>query len=383
MTSKPVEAPKSNEGMEGMVAGDSAISTVGLGLGLNYRGYNIGDLAKHCVFEEIIHLLLFGTLPTQQQLSDLQTRISKLRKIPPILAKILETLPKESNCMDVMRTISSIMGILEPESENNDHINIALRLMAVFGPALNYWYHFTQSGKRIKTELLPSDSIALNFLKLYHQRDDIDPLIVKTFDVSLILYAEHDFNASTFAARVTVSTRSDFYSGITSAIGTLRGPLHGGANEAAMKMLEGLKSVEESNAFLEGKWKAKDLIMGFGHRIYKKDDPRSNIIKEYSVALSKTANGRPKIVEISQNIEAKMIKEKQKWPNLDFYSASAYNQCGIHTYYYIHSVTSLRLSSSFPGPPAGQHTSSSKGSPRRSSDPSPITLDQDPLPSPP
>ena len=243
MTSKPVEAPKSNEGLEGIVAGDSAISTVGLGLGLNYRGYNIVDLAKHCVFEEVIHLLLFGTLPNQQQLTDLQTRISKLRKIPPILAKILETLPKESNCMDVMRTISSILGILEPETETNDQISISLRLMAVFGPALNYWYHFAHNGKRIQTDLLPTDSIALNFLKLYHQRDNIDPLIVKTFDVSLILYAEHDFNASTFTARVTVSTRSDFYSGITSAIGTLRGPLHGGANEAAMKMLEELKSV--------------------------------------------------------------------------------------------------------------------------------------------
>lgn len=266
--------------------------------------------------------------------------------------------------MDVMRTISSIMGILEPETQQNDQINIALRLMAVFGPALNYWYHFTHNGKRIPTETNPSDSIALNFLKLYHQKVNIDPLIVKTFDVSLILYAEHDFNASTFTARVTVSTRSDFYSGITSAIGTLRGPLHGGANEAAMKMLEEIKTVEDSNQFLEAKWKAKDLIMGFGHRIYKKDDPRSNIIKEYSLALSKTQYGRPRILEVSQNIEARMIKEKQKWPNLDFYSASAYNQCGIHTYLLIYSVTSSRLSSSFRGPPDGQHISLSNASPR-------------------
>lgn len=154
-----------------------------------------------------------------------------------------------------------------------------MRLISVFGPALNYWYHFSHHGKRISTETLPEDTVAVNFLKLYHQTDQIDPLIVKTFDVSLILYAEHDFNASTFTARVTVSTRSDFYSGITSAIGTLRGPLHGGANEAAMKMLETLQSVEDSNKFLESKWKNKELIMGFGHRIYKKDDPRSNIIK--------------------------------------------------------------------------------------------------------
>jgi 2-methylcitrate synthase len=313
------------------VAGDSAISTVGIGLGLNYRGYNIVDLANNCIFEEVIHLLLFGALPTKEQLAALSERIAKLRKLPPVLVRVLEALPKDSNCMDVMRTISSVMGIVEPETEKNDQINIALRLMSVFGPALNYWYHYSHHGKSIKTELLASDSIALNFLKLYHQREEIDPLVVKTFDVSLILYAEHDFNASTFTARVTVSTRSDFYSGITSAIGTLRGPLHGGANEAAMKMLEGLKSVEESNAFLEARWKAKDLIMGFGHRIYKKDDPRSNIIKEYSLELSKTKYGRPSILAISQNIEARMIKEKQKWPNLDFYSASAYNQCGIHT----------------------------------------------------
>lgn len=201
----------------------------------------------------------------------------------------------------------------------------------MFGPALNYWYHFSHNGKKIQTEVLPEDTIAENFLKLYHQKNEIDPLVVKTFDVSLILYAEHDFNASTFTARVTVSTRSDFYSGITSAIGTLRGPLHGGANEAAMKMLENLKSVEESNKFLEAKWKAKDLIMGFGHRIYKKDDPRSNIIKEYSIELSKKPWGRPLIIDISKNIEERMIKEKQKYPNADFYSASAYNQCGIHT----------------------------------------------------
>lgn len=313
------------------MAGESAISTVGIGLGLNYRGYNIVDLAKNCIFEEVLHLLLWNKLPNHKELADLRTRLSKLRKIPPVLKTILEALPKQSNSMDVMRTISSVLGILEPESEQNDQFNIALRLISVFGPALIYWYHFSHSGKRIETETAPEDTIALNFLKLYHQTQDIHPLVLKTFDVSLILYAEHDFNASTFTARVTVSTRSDFYSGITSAIGTLRGPLHGGANEAAMKMLENLPSVQASNQFLEEKWKNKDLIMGFGHRIYKKDDPRSNIIKDYAIELSKTKFGRPGIIEISKNIERRMIEEKKKYPNLDFYSASAYNQCGIHT----------------------------------------------------
>lgn len=202
----------------------------------------------------------------------------------------------------------------------------------MFGPALNYWYHFSTKGKRIETETDEDDTVALNFLKLYHQRKDIDPLVLKTFDVSLILYAEHDFNASTFAARCTVSTQSDFYSGITSAIGTLRGPLHGGANEAAMKLLSPIKSVGESNAMLEGKWKNKDLVMGFGHRIYKKEDPRSDIIKEYSIELSKTSKGAPLLVEVSRNVEKRMIEEKKIYPNLDFYAASAYHQCGIHTY---------------------------------------------------
>lgn len=151
MTSKGPEAPKSTEGLDGIVAGDSAISTVGLGLGLNYRGYNIIDLAKNCIFEEVIHLLIFGTLPLEKQLSDLRQRISKLRHLPAVLVKVLEALPKESNCMDVMRTISSVLGILEPETEANDQVNIALRLMAVFGPALNYWYHYSHIGKRIQT----------------------------------------------------------------------------------------------------------------------------------------------------------------------------------------------------------------------------------------
>lgn len=161
--------------------------------------------------------------------------------------------------------------------------------------------------------------------------DDVCPLRIKTFDVSLILYAEHDFNASTFAARCTVSTMSDFYSGITSAIGALRGPLHGGANEAAMKLIESLPSIEDSNKMLETKWKNKELVMGFGHRIYKKEDPRSEIIKQYSIDLAKTSYGKPLLVEISKNIEKRMINEKKIYPNLDFFSASAYHQCGIRT----------------------------------------------------
>jgi 2-methylcitrate synthase len=202
-----------------------------------------------------MYLLLFGHLPTSEQLETIKARVASKRTLPEILKKVLELLPSNSNSMDVMRTISSMMGILEPESnalninlaESNDQINIALRLMALFGPALLYWHHFVKNGLRIDTNTKPKDTIAENFMKLYLQTEDVCPLRIKTFDVSLTLYAEHDFNASTFAARCTVSTMSDFYSGITTAIGTLRGPLHGGANEAAMKLLEPLKSVQESN----------------------------------------------------------------------------------------------------------------------------------------
>ena len=169
-------------------------------------------------------------MPTKEQLSEIQVKIASKRSLPSALKNILEQLPKDANAMDIMRTISSSMGILEPESDKNCQYEITLRLIGMFGPALNYWYHFANSGLRIKTETNPNDTVAMNFMKLYHLKDEIDEIQVRTFDISLILYAEHDFNASTFAARTTVSTMSDFYSGITSAIGTLRGPLHGGAN---------------------------------------------------------------------------------------------------------------------------------------------------------
>lgn len=243
----------------------------------------------------------------------------------------------------------------------------------MFGPALLYWYHFSKSGLKITTTTDISDTVAVNFLKLYNLSSEVDPLQARTFDISLILYAEHDFNASTFAARCTVSTMSDFYSGITSAIGTLRGPLHGGANEAAMRLLEPIRSVKESNEILEGMWQKKQLVMGFGHRIYKKEDPRSEIIKQCSIELSRQKYGKPLLVEVSQNIEKRMISEKNIYPNLDFYAASAYNQCGIITYLHSNPEISSRPSSSFPAPRAGPPTSSSNARPRRSSGPSRVT----------
>jgi len=243
-----------NKGLQGVAVGETRISTVGTGVGLNYRGYNIKDLAEKACFEEVVYLLLYEKLPTQEELDNFIRKISTLREIPKPLQIILENLPASADPMDVMRTICSVLGTIEPETHKNNQYEISLRLIAVFGPALLYWYHFHKSHKqlRIITDTGPFDTVASNFIKLLkNDGASPDPLIVKTMDVSLILYAEHDFNASTFAARVTVSTRSDIYSGITTAIGTLKGDLHGGANEAAMHFLEPLKSVEDAERKVE------------------------------------------------------------------------------------------------------------------------------------
>ena len=322
---------KDKGGLAGISAGDSAISTVGIGLGLNYRGYNIEDLAEHCQFEEVAHLLLIGHLPNESELKELKLQISKNRWIPERLTKVLELIPKTAHPMDVMRTISSYLGIIEPETKDNDQLKIAIRLVSVFGPSLLYWYHFAYSGIRIKGDTKPTDSVAENFMKLMLLRDDIDPLIIRAFDVSLILYAEHEFNASTFAARVTASTLSDFYSAITTGIGTLRGNLHGGANEAAMYFLAPLKDTDHAEKVVNDFFKKKQLIMGFGHRVYKKGDPRNPIIKEYSRKLSQKSFGNPKLFKVSEYVENKVMNEKKMFPNLDFYSASVYDQCGIPT----------------------------------------------------
>ena len=329
MTTKP----SSSGGLDGIIAGESKISTVGLGFGLNYRGYNIEDLARYASFEEVAYLLLIGELPNTQELAAFRERISNNRAIPPSLKSVIELMPKTSHPMEVTRTITSFLGVIEPETTQNDQLKIAIRLIAVLGPAICYWYHFSNFGKRINEITAKSDSIAANFMKLLLQKDEIDPIVERTMDVSLILYAEHDFNASTFAARVTVSTKSDFYSGIVSGIGALRGNLHGGANEAAQEFLEKIGSIEEAEKILNESYAKKKLIMGFGHRVYKKQDPRSGIIKEYSKKLTEHGPNPNKLLfDVSEYIENRMIKEKNKHTNLDFYSASAYHQMGVPTY---------------------------------------------------
>ena len=317
-------------GLAGVVAGESAICTVGLaGTGLHYRGYAIEDLSEQASFEEVAYLLLYGELPNAQALDHFLSQTRAFREIPQPLKAILEHIPSTAHPMDVMRTACSALGTLEPETVDHAQTTIAHRLMVVFPSLLLYWHHYHISGKRIDTQTDDSN-IAGHFLHLLNGHAASDQLR-RCLDVSLILYAEHEFNASTFAARVCISTESDIYSAITAAIGTLRGPLHGGANEAAMALIEQFETPQEAVDAVKAALARKDKIMGFGHRVYRESDPRSDIIKKWSQQLSEQ-HGAAQLFAISQAIETLMWDEKHLFPNLDFYSASAYHFCGIPTY---------------------------------------------------
>lgn len=316
-------------GLEGIIVGNTAISTVGKeGVGLTYRGYDIHDLAAHSTFEEVAYLLIYGDLPTTIELQAYREKLMMLRELPDPLKLVLETIPMKTHPMDVLRTGCSMLGTLEPESKQYGQNDIADRLIASTPGMLLYWYQFHRTGKRIKTTS-DENSIAGHFLHLLHDAKP-DELHARAMDVSLILYAEHEFNASTFAARVTTSTQSDFYSAIVSGIGTLRGPLHGGANEAAMDLITHFKSPDEAERGIHTMLANKAKIMGFGHRVYKISDPRSDIIKEWSKNLSEHATDGY-LYPISERIEQVLWDEKRLFPNLDFYSATAYHFCGIPT----------------------------------------------------
>lgn len=320
---------KKSGGLAGIVAGETSICTVGKeGVGLTYRGYTIEDLANKASFEEVAYLLIHGALPTATELENYRRELISLRDLPPALKLVLEQLPRDSNPMDVLRTGCSALGTIEPESPARNQIAIANRLLASFPSMLLYWHQFHRTGKRIETETA-APNIASHFLEMLLGRRPSDRHS-RALDVGLILYAEHEFNASTFTCRVVASTLADFYSCVTGGIGALRGPLHGGANEAAMELIEKFNSPDDAEAGLMMRLREKQLVMGFGHRVYKHADPRSDIIKQWSKDLS-AESGDAKLFAISERLETVMQREKHLFPNLDFYSATAFHFLGIPT----------------------------------------------------
>ena len=324
------EAKKSGgAGLRGQVAGETALCTVGqTGTGLTYRGYDVSDLAGNAQFEEVAYLLLRGKLPNQQELDAYKKKLQRLRGLPDALKTVLENIPKDAHPMDVMRTGASMLGTLETEqdfSEQDDRID---RLLALFPSIITYWYRFVHEGVRIETDS-DVDSIGGHFLELLHGKKPSE-LHERVMNVSLILYAEHEFNASTFAARVCASTLSDIHSCVTGAIGTLRGPLHGGANEAAMELIQSFKSADEAEEGLMGMLARKEKIMGFGHAVYTESDPRNVIIKKWSEKLSKEV-GDTVLYPVSVRCEEVMWREKKLFCNADFFHASTYHFMGIPT----------------------------------------------------
>ncbi len=317
-------------GLSGITAGTSAVSTVGkTGVGLTYRGYSITDLAAKSTFEEVACMLIYGKLPGQRQLDAYKKKLAGLRALPDPLRSLLEAMPASTHPMDVLRTGTSFLGTLEPEGEaGRTAASVGDRLTACFGSMLAYWYRFHSRNERIDTES-DDDTVAGHFLNLLSGQP-ADPLKRDALDATLILYAEHEFNASTFTARVIASTLSDTYSAIAGGIGALRGPLHGGANEAAMELVSSFDSPQDAEKSLLHMLEARRLIMGFGHRVYKDGDPRSPIVKEWARRLSEAA-GNTLYFDISERIEEVMMREKGMFPNLDFYAATAYHMCGVPT----------------------------------------------------
>ncbi len=317
-------------GLRGQVAGRTAICTVGQsGDGLHYRGYSVEELAQKTNFEEVAYLLIKGELPDQGQLDTFREKIIAYRGLPKALKTTLEAIPKDTHPMDVLRTGCSMLGNLYPEKTFADQELASISMLANLPAIVTYWYRYCHDGVRIETKL-DDQSIGAYFLHMLHDKQP-DALSAEVMNASLILYAEHEFNASTFTARVVASTLSDIYSCVTAAIGALRGPLHGGANEAAMAMIERWQDPDQAEADLLDMLAQKQLVMGFGHAVYKVQDPRNAIIKKYSKQLAEAVGDPRNLYPVSERVEAVMKREKNMFANADFFHASAYTFMNIPT----------------------------------------------------
>ena len=324
-----VEKKLGGAGLRGQSAGETALCTVGkVGAGLTYRGYTIEDLGANAQFEEVAYMLLYGALPTRGELDSYNQKLMSLRGLPEDLKKTLEMIPADTHPMDVMRTGCSMLGNLEPETDFDQQHEAADRLLAALPAIICYWYRYSHDGVRINTDTGEA-TLGGHFLKMLLDETPSDAHRA-VMNCSLILYAEHEFNASTFTARVCAATLSDMYSCITGAIGSLRGPLHGGANEAAMELIEKFDTPDAVEAQILGMLERKEVIMGFGHAIYRTSDPRNAIIKDWSDKLA-NENGDRTLYDISCAIADTMWNTKELFPNADFFHASAYNYMGIPT----------------------------------------------------